>query len=139
MIFGHDGFRLLPQYGSEVHQLVNGSAVTAIGWWFRGKRLSRRIPFTWNVALFHRPFLDRPHRLSRDSIENIQKALFGRLGDGLDRPAFHRDISKNRGGRDVHVPQWVMHELEMPFPLPGFQIDAYQRFTKELIAGPMPA
>ena len=54
------------------------------------KRLGRRRLLAGHVALRHRPLLDRPDRLARDAIEDIQQSELRGLRDDVDRLAVVR-------------------------------------------------
>ena len=48
-----------------------------------------------------------------------------------------RDADQHRRARDIEVPRAMVHQLEMPLPLAGFEIDRNERFTGQTIAWPM--
>ena len=52
---------------------------------------------------------------------------------GLDRAAVDVDVGQNRRARDVHVPQAVMDQLEVPLALAGLQIDGDKALAEEAI------
>ncbi len=96
--------------------------------------LRRRRLLTRNVALRNWPFLDRPDRLSRYTIEHIQQPEFRRLRDDVDRLAvvFHRE--QLRAGDQIVVPQIVMKDLVMPEALARPQIECEQRVAEQVVA-----
>src|SRR5262245_36585833 len=92
------------------------------------RRLLARHVRLWNGALF-----DRPYGLARHAIEDVQPCLLARHSDCFDLPAGHRDVRENRCRGHVEVPDWMVHELEVPLPLAGLQIDADQALRKEVV------
>ncbi len=123
----------------EIDQIIDGNAVAAIGWRFCGNGLRVGIPLAGDAADFDRFFGNGPDGLASDAIENIKKALLGWLSDGLDRFSVNGDVRKNGRGGNVHVPEWVVDQLEVPLALAGFQVDADQGFTEQIISGAMAA
>src|SRR6266446_2718098 len=104
-----------------------------------GKRLRGRVPLTRHVPLRHRPLFNRPDRPSVGAIEYIKGGLFGRLRYGFDRLAVDRDVGKDRRGRNIHIPDPVVHELVVPLSRTRLQIDRDQRLTKQSVTRPMAA
>src|SRR5882724_1519942 len=139
MIFCGDLFCAIVERGCEIDQVVDGNAVAAIGGRLRRNWLSWRIRFAWDAANFDCLFRNWPDRFSGDAIEDVEESLFRWLRDGFNGFAVDRDIRKDRRGRNVHIPERMMHQLEMPFALAGFQVDADQRFAEEIVAGAMAA
>src|SRR5256885_4990871 len=133
MIFCGDLFCAIVERGSEIDQIVDRNAVAAIGGRLRGNWLSWRIRFARDAADFDCLFRHWPYRFSGDAIEDVEESLFGRLRDGFDGFAVDRDVRKDRRGRNVHIPEWMMHQLAMPSALAGFQVDADQRFAEEIV------
>jgi hypothetical protein len=89
--------------------------------------------------LRHRALFDRPHRFARDAVEHVQQVLLARDGDDLDRFSVHHDIAEERRRRDVEIPKRMMHELEVPLPHAGLQVDRDERLGKQIVAGTVPA
>ena len=102
-------------------------------------RLRRRRLLVRHIRGRHRLLDDRPDRLSGDAIERVQPTLFGGHRDHLPRTARDRHVGDERRRRHVEVPDRMVHELEVPLALAGFQIDARKRFGKQVVAGPMAA
>ena len=96
--------------------------------------LSRRGALARNVARWHRLFFDRPYRLAGNPVENVQKSLFGHLGNGLDLLAVNLDVDQGRRRGQVVVPETVMHRLEMPNPLAGLRIDTHQALREQIVS-----
>src|SRR5262245_43051087 len=90
-------------------------------------------------GLFDGAFFDWPDRFAGLTIEDVQKSLFRRLRDRLDRPAVDGDVHQYRRAGDVVVPDAVMNELIMPDALTGRELHCEQRFGKQVVAGPMTA
>src|SRR5207249_6824660 len=68
---------------------------------------------------------------------DVEESLFRRLRDGFNGFAVDHKVRKDWRGRNVHIPEGMMDQLEMPFALAGFQIDADQRFAEKIVAGTM--
>ena len=90
-----------------------------------------------DVALFDRPFFNRPDRLTGDAVEHIEERLFTGNHDGFDGAAIHRDVGEDGRRGHIHIPERMVDELKMPFTLAGLEIDADQAVGKEIIAGAM--
>src|SRR6266478_185199 len=137
MVSRDEGLGLFVKLGREVDQIVDRHTVSTISGWLGRDRLSWCVPFTRHAANFHRPLLDRPDRFSGYSIEYIKKALLARLGDGLHGATVDRNIDKDWRGGYIHIPKWVVHQLEVPLPLPGFQIYTDQTFAEQIVSRPV--
>ena len=132
--------RLCAQLRREVDDVVrNVDEVSRVGRRLGRKWLRRRVRLAWNVAARNRTFLDRPHRLTCHAIEHVKEVLLARHGDGFDGAAVHVDVGQQRRRRHVEVPERVMHELEMPLPLAGLQVDAHEAFGKQVVPRPVTA
>src|SRR5215831_9831843 len=104
-----------------------------LGWeWLR-----RRCPFTWSRGLGDRTLLDRPYRLTCHAIEHKGKALFGHLYDRLDRFAVDSYIGQDWRGRQIVVPEIVMHELIVPDTFARFRLEAHKTVAEEIVAKPV--
>src|SRR4030095_5758783 len=86
----------------------------------------------WNGTL-----LNRPDRLPGHAIEHIKERLLARNGDGLDRLSVDVDVGEDWGGRNVVVPDGVMHELEVPLALTGLQVDAHEALREQVVVRPV--
>src|SRR6266550_2263319 len=139
MIFRGDFFGALTKRRSEIDQVIDRDAVAVVSGRLRRNRLRVRIPFARHGPDFHGFFRHGPDRLPGDAIENVKEALLGGLRDGFDRLSVHGNVREDWRGRNVHVPQGVVHELEVPFPLAGFQVHANQRFAEQIVAVPVAA
>src|SRR5215471_2893954 len=104
-----------------------------LGW----ERLRRRCPFTRSRGLRHGTLLDRPYRLTRHAIENKGKALFGHLHNRFDRFATDSDIRQDWRGRQIVVPEIVMHELIVPDTFARFRLEAHKTVAEEIVAKPV--
>ena len=104
-----------------------------------GNRLRGGVVLAWHFPRGHRRFDDRPHRLAGDAIERVEIRLLGRHRHGLDGLAVDRDLGKDRRARDVHIPDAVVHELVVPLPLSGLEIDSHQALAKQAGTGTMAA
>src|SRR5713226_8102083 len=90
------------------------------------------------MANFDGPLRHGPNGLAGHTIKNVEKSLLARLGHGLDGFPVDSDIRKNRRGGNVHVPQCMVHQLEVPFALAGFQIDADQGLPEQIVSRAVP-
>src|SRR4029453_15370259 len=100
----------------------------------RRKRLGRRWLLAWNVALRPRPFLDRPERLPRRAIEDVEQTELCRLRDDVDRLAVVRDGQQLRPCYKIVVPQIVVEKLKVPEPLARAQFEREQRVAEQVIS-----
>ena len=94
--------------------------------------------FTRHVGLRHRPFLNRPQRLARYTIEHVEKPCLARLRDNVDRPARIAGMTycQELGAcRVVVVPDVVVHHLEMPQTFAGARVEREQTVAEEVCAG----
>ena len=139
VVFRGNGLRTLAKRGREIDQIVDGDAITAVSRRLRGNRLRRGVPLAGHVADFDGPLWDGPNGFSGHAIENVEEALLAGLRHGLHWLTIHCDVCKNGRGGDVHVPQRVVHQLEVPLAFAGFQIDADEAFTKEIVSRPVSA
>ena len=86
-----------------------------------------------------RPLLDRPDRLARDAIEDVDEALLAHLGYRPDGSAADRDVHQVGVRREVVVPQAVVHGLEVPHALPRLDVNGDQRLREEVVPQPVDA
>ena len=84
-----------------------------------GKRLRRPRRLAGHVALRHRHVLRCRRRLASDAIEDEQRAHLRHLRDRGNPPAVPRDVDQGRRGRQIPVPDVVVHELLEPLELAG--------------------
>src|SRR5690606_12232002 len=82
----------------------------------------------------HGPLLYRPQRLARHAIEDEQEAVLRRLRDDVDAPAFVRNGQELRRGREVVVPEIVMHGLEVPEPLARAHVERDETVAEQIRA-----
>ncbi len=127
--------RLRPQLRREVDEIVFGERVAAVHQRGRRVRLRGRVPLSRDIALRHRLLFDRPDRLPRDAVEDIQPRLLARHGDDLARLPVDGDVREERRRRHVEVPDRVVHELKVPLALSGREIDAHQALGKQVGPG----
>src|SRR5262249_62360186 len=80
-----------------------------------------------------------PIWFSGEATERIDPSLLGRLADRLDRAAIDDEIHEDRRAWDIHVPDPVVHELEVPLAPAGPEIERDEAFAEEPRAGPMAA
>ena len=130
----HELHRLRAKLRREVDQVVDRQSLPVVRRRLGRERLRRRVPLARRVALRNRALFDRPDRLAGLAIEDIQKRLLGRLRERLDRPAVDGDVGQDRRRRNVHVPDAVVHQLVVPLPLPGSQIDRDDALAEQVVA-----
>src|SRR5207344_3032664 len=106
---------------------------------FRGMRLRRPALFAWHIRLRNWFLDDGPDRLAGDAVEGVQPALLARLTDDLARFAVDGDVHQQGSAGQILVPDPVVHDLIVPSPFPGLQIDGYDAFGEESGAGPVAA
>ncbi len=131
------------QLRREVDQIVDDESlrvvVERLAASVQRKRLRRRVVLAGHIAFRHRPFFDRPQRLSRHAIEDVHERLLGRLRDRLDDFSVSPDVDEDRRARNVVIPDAVVHELVVPLALAGLQIDGDEAFGEQVVAGPIGA
>ena len=126
---------------SEVYLAVLGevragvNALTIRGPSFCWKRLRRRRLLARHVRLRHRPLFDRKDRLAGRAIEQVEHRLLAHRRDRLHRPAVDGEVDEHRRRGDVHVPDRMVHELEMPLPLAGLVVDRDDALGEQVVAG----
>src|SRR5439155_1362755 len=137
LVFRHEpqGFR--PELGREVDEVVNRHPLPVERRRFGHKRLRGAGFLARHVGLRHRPLVDRPDRLPGHPIEHVHPGLFGGLCDRFDRPSVDRNVNKDWRARDVHVPDAVVNELEMPQSFARLQIERDQTLAEQTVAGAM--
>ena len=131
--------RHLPNLRREVHEVVGRDALIVEWRGFGRKRLGSRRTLTRDVRRRHRPLLDWPHRLSRDSVEGEHKTLLGDLGHRLDRSSVNRDVEKVGRRRQVVVPQAMVDELVVPDTLAGLDVETEEGVGEQVVAEALPA
>jgi len=86
------------QFRRVVEQIVGDfELIAGVGGRFGWKRLGRRGLLTRNVGLRNGTLLDRPDRLARHAIENIQEGFLARQRDGFDGLSVDVDVRKDWG------------------------------------------
>src|ERR1051326_68396 len=124
--------RFGPQLRRPVDQFVDGDTLVVVCGWLGREGLGGRIPFSGHIALRHRPFLDRPNRLTGHAVEYVEEGLLGGLRDRLDGLSIDSDVDEHRRTRDVHVPDAVVDKLVVPFALTRLQVDGDQGLSKQV-------
>ena len=130
---------LAPQLGGEVDEVLLLQALAVIGCRPRWERLGGPAPVARGLRHRHRALLDGPDRLPGGAVEDVAEGLLAHLGQGLDRPAVHRDVGQHGRRRQVVVPQAVVHELVVPDALPGGGLHADQALAEEVGPGAVAA
>ena len=102
-------------------------------------RLGRRIPLAGHLPSRNGALLDRPHRLAGLAIEDVEKTLLGRLRERFDRATVDFDVGEDRCARNVHVPDAVMNELEVPTALARLDVDGDNALAEQVFARPVAA
>ena len=78
--------------------------------------------------------LDGPDRLAGHPVEDVDEAGLRGSGDRVDLPAVHVDGEQGGRGRQVVVPEAVLHGLEVPDPLAGAGVEADDGLREEVVA-----
>ena len=52
----------------------------------------------------------------------------------LDRAAVHRDVREDGRRREIEIPQRVMHDLEVPLPLAGLEVQRHEALGEQVVA-----
>ena len=118
-----EGLALLGRDVVERVDVVFGEVQLAERRHHGGERLRRPALLARHPADRHRPFFDRPDRLTGDPVEHVEEAgLAGQRHHVAARAVLH-DGRQLRGGAGVEVPQVVVHELEVPDPLAGAGVE----------------
>ena len=108
--------------------------------WPGRERLRRRqLLARHRRALRHRALLDRPDRLAGRAIEHVQIPGLAGLCDDVDAAAVVTHRRQLRRGVVVHVPDVVMHGLEVPEALAGARVERDQAVRVEVVAVPVAA
>ena len=127
------------EFGCEVDQVINRRALAVVSWRFGRVRLRGRIPLARHITFFHRPLGNRPDGLTIRPIENVEERLLGGLCKRFDGAAIDRDVHEHGRAGNIVVPDSVVHQLEMPLALPGFQIQRDDGLAEQTVARPMPS
>ena len=110
----------------------NGAGFVGNGW-------GRGVPLAGHVAGRDRALLDRPYRLAGDAVEDVGERLLAGLRQGLDLASVDGDVEQVGRGREVVVPQPVVHRLEVPDALARLAVDADDALGEQVVARPHPA
>ena len=131
--------RLGPQLRGEVDQVVRGDPLQVERGGLRRERLGGGEALAGDVRRRHRAFLDRPHRLAGDTVEDVGEGLLAHLHHGLDRPPVDGDVRQYRRRPEVVVPDAVVNHLEVPHAAAGLALEAEQALGEQVVARPVPA
>ena len=97
------------------------------------ERLRRRRRLLPALRSSARPFLDRPERFAGQSLEDVEESGLARLRHDVDRLAVVADGQQLRRGREVVVPEVVVHGLEMPRRFPVRASSASRQLPNRLL------
>ena len=86
------------------------------------------------VGLRNRLLFDRPDRLTGDAVEHVEPALLGGHGQHLARLAVDVHVHHETPAGHVVVPQRVVHELVVPLPAAGLDVDGHHALRVEVVA-----
>ena len=120
----------------KIHQIIYGNTLSVEASWFGWEGLCRRIPFTGHITCRYRQIFNRPDRLTGLAVEGIHKCLFCHLHDNFTAVG---QISQNRGGRVIPVPDIMMNHLLVPATLTGLDVHGYQTAGKQVRTRPVTA
>ena len=101
------------------------------------KGLGRGYPFTWYGTQWHRPFFNWPNRLPGDSIQDIDKSLFGNLCQSLDLPPIDSNVYQGWRCRWVIIPKLMVNNLVVPNTFPGLGIQSDDTGTEQIVTQPL--
>src|SRR5205823_9123849 len=87
-----------------------------------------------NFALRNLSIFNSKYRYSGLAIQNENESEFSRLHQRGNLFSFDRDIEQDRRGGQVHIPEVVMHGLEIPFELAGRCIECNDGIAEEIIS-----
>jgi len=79
-------------------------------------------------------FVDRPHRLAGDEVNDKGESVLRQLDHRFDFLPTHVDIDKVRRTGQVVVPRIETENQEVPNPLAGLGFHADQRVGEEIVA-----
>src|SRR5215813_2689386 len=125
--------RLFAHFWSEVNQVIDGHSLTRVGRGLGRERLRWGVPLARHITLRYRPLFNWPDRLAGHPVEHVEECLFCRQSYSFDSFAIHVYIGQQRCGGKIVVPNRMMHDLEMPFPLASSEVYANQTLTKEIV------
>ena len=132
--------RFRTKLGCEINKVIRrGNRSAPVSRRLGRNRLCGGVPLAWDLAFWHRTFLDWPDRLASYAIEGIQESLLRRLGKSFDGAAVACDIDQHRSARNVEIPDAMVDQLIVPLPLAGLQVHRDDAFAKQPIAGPVPS
>ncbi len=83
-------------------------------------------------ALGHRDLLHRNDRFARPPVQHIEVATLGGLDDGRDLALRPVDVHQGGLGRQVAIPEVMVHGLELPAHLAGVQVKRHQGIGETL-------
>src|SRR5207249_2918959 len=140
MIFFEHLKRLLAQRRREVDHIVrNFQKLPRICRRLGRERLRRRCFLARYSRLLDGTFFNRPYRLARHAIEDVEPTDLMRQRDSLDRAAVDVDVRQHRRGRVVEIPNRMMNELVIPLALAGLQVNSHKALAKEIVSRPVSA
>ena len=122
LVLRHQRLCLRAQLGRKVDQVVHRHALALERRRLGDERLRQAGLLAGNIRLLDRALLDRPHRLARPAVEDVEPALLGRLRHHWDVLAIDCDVCQNRRARDVEVPDSMVYELVVPSELARAQV-----------------
>ena len=105
-----------------------------IGAGFSGNGCVGRRRLARNGALGDGPFLDAPDGLTGHAVEEEDRAHLRDDRERRDRLAVARDVDERRRGREIEVPEVVVHELVEPLELPGRGVEGDDAVGVEVVA-----
>ncbi|KJR42076.1 type III effector NopBD [Candidatus Magnetoovum chiemensis] len=103
------------------------------------ERLRRRQLVAIGGLLRHRPFFHRPDWLAGGSVEHEHKALFGALDQHVALAAAGVDPGEGGLRRQVVIPDIMVHGLERPHQLAGFDAQRDDGVGMRVVTGPLAA
>ena len=138
-VLAKDVERLLPELGREVDDVVDRHSLLVERRRLGREGLRRRVRLARHVAARYRPLLDRPYRLTGDTVEDVRERLLADDRDRLDLATVNPDVYEVGSRRKVIIPQPVMNRLEVPDALAGLRVETHEALREEIVAVPVAA
>ena len=86
----------------------------------------------WNVGLRHLSFFDRPQRLARHAVEDVEETRLPSHRDGVHALAVAAHLDQLRRSGVVVIPEVVMDDLIVPEPLASPRVQREQTIAEQV-------
>ena len=131
--------RLGAQRGCQADQVVFGETLLGERRRLRRERLHGRGYLAGHATRENLTFLDRPHGLPALTVKRVHEAGLADDGDCVHSATIDLGRVKNRGCRQVVVPEAVVNRLEVPEKRSRARVHREQRLGVEVVAEPVPS